>query len=207
MSSRAPLLRSASRLPPWPSGLIATCPLPLSSSLPFWSKAGIMPCVKKNTSLGLRPKKLFRRKNARVWTSLAWLVMMYQGTAVFARRPAARICSAKTWKSDLFWTGVTSKQPLGPSKPSRVPCPPATTKAATFPSAISSSPRLRALAHSSAVSPAGWAGTISGGTISPGALNSGWFRTYCSTYSSMLPQSTADSCSSSAVCSGSDNSS
>ena len=48
-----------------------------------------------------------------------------------ARRPAALIFSAKIWKSVFCLSGETGKVPFGPGKPSRVPCPPATVKAAT----------------------------------------------------------------------------
>jgi hypothetical protein len=70
--------------------------------------------------------------------------MMYQGIAAPKRRRAARTISANNWKSDLFFTGVTATIPLGPVTPSRVPCPPATVNAATFPDCKSSIPFVRA---------------------------------------------------------------
>ena len=100
-------------------------------------------------SLRTSPKQLLSRKNARVSASFASLVMMYHGIVTPYFCCAARICSAKHRKSGLPVTGVAGYVPFGPFHPSRVPCPPATVKAAILPARIASSPTARYRARSS----------------------------------------------------------
>ena len=63
-------------------------------------------------------------------------------------RLAAPIISANNWKSVLPRIGVIVTAPFGPSKPRRVPWPPASVNAATFPAEISSSPSACACSYS-----------------------------------------------------------
>ena len=67
--------------------------------------------------------------------------MTYHGTGLPKSREYAVNCSANTWNRGLLLMGVTGYSPLGPSYPSRVPCPPATKKAPIFPPRSNSSPR------------------------------------------------------------------
>jgi len=79
--------------------------------------------------------------------------MMNQWSGRPWRRPAASIFSAKTWKREWRLTGVTGYVPFGPSKPRRVPCPPATVNAATRPARSAASPVALAAAHAEALPP------------------------------------------------------
>ncbi len=66
--------------------------------------------------------------------------MMYHGILTPAHRQNPRSFSANTWKSEARRIGVAGNTPLGPSKPSLDPWPPATVRNAVFPSRAALSP-------------------------------------------------------------------
>ena len=101
------------------------------------------PCWKKNTSSSGKPKKRFSRKKATVSSCVAELVMIRKGRAAPCARLMASTFSAWIWKSGLRLTGPTAYMPLGWSKPSRLPCPPATSRTAISPLRSACSPGIR----------------------------------------------------------------
>ena len=66
--------------------------------------------------------------------------MTRNGTGLPYRRPRANTLSAWIWNSVLFDTGPIGNIPFGLSNPSRVPCPPATSRTASSPRARASCP-------------------------------------------------------------------
>ncbi len=149
-SSQASVPESASAFndPPCPLGLMKMRPGSSRTSLPASSTAGICPWEKMRSSRAGRPKLSWAEKNSLVAASLVGLVITRSGISRPYRRDAARTFSTCILKSVRSVTGPIGKAPFGPSKPSLVPCPPATTIAATLPARRASTPASRAACHS-----------------------------------------------------------
>ena len=90
------------------------------------------------------PKRSFSARNRRVTSSVAGLVITYSGIATPYLWLAARNSSIKTWNRVRSESGPTGNIPLGWSKPSRVPSPPATRIIPTLPPRSSLAPSARA---------------------------------------------------------------
>jgi hypothetical protein len=86
-----------------------------------------------------------------------------------SRGPTRASCSAKTWKSGLFLTGVTGNSPLGPSYPRRVPCPPGDEERRDFASRSSCSRGRSRRRRAAPVPPPGGADTCSPAGCSSGS--------------------------------------
>ena len=91
-------------------------------------------------------------------------------------------------------TGVTGYSPLGPSYPSRVPCPPATRNAATFPCRSRSCPTPSACWYNSRRSASGRRGYALTGWMSFGSATCGLFRTSDSASFATFGRSRAANC-------------
>ena len=76
--------RSAAYKPPLPSGAVATLPGSSSMILPSFEIHGSVPCSKKITLAGSRPKKPCSRKNVSVGSRVGPDVIMYHGTITWA---------------------------------------------------------------------------------------------------------------------------
>ena len=117
---------------------------------------GRLPWQKKNRKSELRPQKLAALRNSRVWLSVALLVMMASGTLCPNRFLTARSCPRRTSNRVSFETVVIGKVPFGPSKPKRVPCPPAIKIAPTCPAARASCPCFKAFKEFVFCAPSLW---------------------------------------------------
>src|SRR5690349_13616150 len=99
--------------------------------------------------------------------------MMYQGTTALYFCWVLRMYSAMHSKSAILRMAVAGKVPLGASQPRRVPCPPATVKAATLFSRMSCSPSLRACVYLVFCPRGGTLGYHGAGAMFSGSLKTG----------------------------------
>ena len=127
-------------VPPCPSGERASWSLAARRILPVdRSKAGICPWVKKRTLLEAEAVVLFEEGDGRFVVLGAGHDVERDGSvrSVFRGRRSFRRGSGTSWRRR---PGRSGKVPLGPSKPSRVPEPPATRMTPTSPAARASAP-------------------------------------------------------------------
>ena len=107
------------------------------------SSAGIVPAGRSTRSRGQAEVAVLGEDSSRCRRGSPGWSSPGTGPACRSAAPRASTFSAWIWKSVAPDTGPTGNMPLGLSKPSRLPWPPATSSAATSPRRSASSPEPR----------------------------------------------------------------